>query len=132
MRRMVIAMLALSSLSCLNDPVGISTTVGKWTLESVNGQPLPYTMSGSGSNKTELISDVLMLYEGFTYDETIQLRTTVNGQATTTLTKEPGPYAISLGALVFQSNKGLPSKIGKVEGNRMTIAETGFVQVFTK
>lgn len=89
-------------------------------------------MSGSGANKTELVSDILMLYEGFTYDETIQTRTTVNGQATTTTTREPGPYSISLGALVFSNNKGLPAKTGTVEGNKLTIPESNFVRVFTK
>lgn len=132
MRRTAVGLAVLFSLACFSDTVGISTTRGQWTLESVNGAPLPFTMSGSGANKTELVSDILMLYEGFTYDETIQTRTTVNGQATTTTTKEPGPYGISLGALVFSNNKGLPAKTGTVEGNKLTIAESNFVRVFTK
>ncbi len=132
MRRTIFGLLALFSAGCFNDPVGISTTRGEWTLESVNGARLPFTMSGSGANKTELVSDILMLYEGFTYDETIQTRTTVNGQETTTITKEPGPYGLSQGALVFQNNKGLPAKTGTVEGNKLTISEPNFIRIFTK
>lgn len=128
----LVALVALVSMSCSHDPVGIGTTRGEWTLETVNGQSLPYTMSGSGANKTELMSDVLMLYEGFTYDETVTLRTTVNGQATTTTTKKPGPYGISLGAMVFSFNDGTPSKTATVEGNKMTFSEANFVRVFTK
>ena len=132
MRIATMLLLLLVSGACLNEPVGLGTTVGRWTLQSVNDKPLPFTMSGSGADKTELVSDVLMLYEGFTYDETVTLRTTVNGQATTTTTRKPGPYSLSLGALTFSFNDGTPSKVANVNGNKMTFFEPGFVRVFTK
>lgn len=132
MRRLVLLVCVLAGLGCFSEPVGIRTTRGEWLLEKVNGQPLPYTLSGSGANKTELVSDRLFLYEGFTYDETIEIRTTVNGQATTTQTLKPGPYTLSQGALVFMFNDGTPSKTATVQGNKMTIGEPDFVRVFTK
>ena len=132
MRRTLIGLSVLIALGCFSEPVGIRTTRGEWLLEKVNGAPLPYTLSGSGANKTELISDRLFLYEGFTYDETVEIRTTVNGQATTSKTTKPGPYTISQGAMVFSFNDGTPSKTATVEGNKMTFGEPNFVRVFTK
>lgn len=132
MHKRRLALLVFAAVGCFSDPVGISTTRGEWKLETVNGNPLPFTLSGSGANKTELVSDVLFLYEGFTYDETITIRTTVNGEATNSTTKKGWSYSISLGALIFGNNEGLPSKYGKVDANKMTIAEPDFVRVFTK
>lgn len=132
MRKAILGVLLLSSSACLNEPVGIGTTRGEWLLETVNGAPLPFTLSGSGANKTELISDRLFLHEGFTYDETVEIRTTVDGQATTTKTVKPGPYAISQGAMIFMFNDGTPNKTATVEGNKMTFGELNFVRVFTK
>ena len=132
MRKLLLSAVILGALACSGQPVGIRTTRGAWILEQVNGAPLPFTLSGSGANKTELISDSLFLYEGFTYDETIEIRTTVNGQATTTKTTKAGPYAVSQGALVFMFNDGTPSKAAKVDGNKMAIFEPDFVRIFTK
>jgi hypothetical protein len=132
MRKAAILILVGLSIACFSEPVGIRTTRGEWLLEKVNGQPLPFVLSGSGANKTELISDRLFLYEGFTYDETVEIRTTVNGQATTTKTTKPGPYGLSQGAMVFMFNDGTPSKTATVEGNKMTFGEPDFVRIFTK
>ena len=132
MGKVILAILLCLSTGCLDHPVGIGTLRGTWTLETVNGNALPYTMSGSGANKTELMSDVLNLHEGFTYDETIQVRSTVDGQVTTTSTTKPGPYFISLGSVVFASNDGTPNKTALVEGNKMTFTEPGIVRVFSK
>lgn len=132
MRKTAIVFLVGISIACFNEPVGIGTTRGEWLLEKVNGQPLPFTLSGSGANKTELISDRLFLYEGFTYDETVEIRTTVNGQATTAKTIKPGPYAISQGAMVFMFNDGTPNKIATVEGNKLTFGEPNFFRIFAK
>jgi hypothetical protein len=131
MRKLLLFSVILA-LACSSEPVGLSTTRGEWVLEKVNGAPLPFTLSGSGANKTELMSDSLFLHEGFTYDETVEIRTTVNGQATTTKTTKAGPYAVAQGALVFMFNDGTPSKTAKFEGNKLIILEPALVRTFTK
>lgn len=55
-QRMVIAMLVLSSLGCFNDPVGISTTRGEWTLAQgamvfQNNKGLPAKFGAVEGNK---------------------------------------------------------------------------------
>jgi hypothetical protein len=132
MGRVFLSSLVFGALACSSEIAGITTTRGQWTLQTVNGQPLPFTISGSGSNKQELVADTLMLYEGFTYEETVAIRTTVNGQATVAITRKPGPYAISQGAMIFSFNDGTPSKTATVQGNKMTFGEYNFVRVFTK
>lgn len=68
MRRALIAILMSSFLACSGDGIAGSSTVnGAYTLRSINGSSLPYTISGSGANKTEILDDVITLYEGGTY-----------------------------------------------------------------
>ena len=91
--RKLIAALIFALIACDDGIVGSSTINGAYTLKKVNGASLPYTISGSGSNKTEIVSDVITLYEGFTYSQSLQTRITVNGQATNN-TKPTAPIKL--------------------------------------
>src|SRR5512140_3480368 len=83
MRRLLIALLVASQAACWSDKVtGSSTVFGTYTLRNVNGSSLPFTLSGSGTNKSEIVADTIWLYEGFTFAESGHYRNTVNGTAT--------------------------------------------------
>ena len=132
-RRVVTAALIALSFACGESKVtDLHDIRGTWTLQTVNGAPLPYTTSGSGSNKTELVANTLTLYEGSTYSEMTQVRTTVNGQATTSTTTRDASYAIVMGGLVFNNNEGLPARNATLSGHTLTFTEAGFTRVFAK
>jgi len=83
MRHLVVGLVVVAALACggaggLADQSAVS---GTYTLVSVKGQPLPFTIS-AGPPKSTLTSDVLTVFTGGSWSETGTYSTTQNGQAT--------------------------------------------------
>lgn len=133
MRRLMIAFVVACSVACNNDGLTGSTTVnGKYTLRTVNGSALPYTISGSGANKTEILDDAITLYEGFTYSRSAHSRVTVNGTASDVTTSDAGSYSIFGTSVTLTSGTGGPTTLALVSGNSMTVTTAGLTYVFRK
>ncbi|MFL5468117.1 MAG: hypothetical protein ACJ79N_13705, partial [Gemmatimonadaceae bacterium] len=91
--RNALIVLALVSVACMDDEiVGGTTVTGAYVLRTVNGSPPPVTVAGSGANKTEVLDDVITLFEGGSYAENGHTRVTANGQTTTEIISETGRY----------------------------------------
>ena len=118
--------------ACSSGVTGITTVTGNWSLRTVNDSSLPYTVSGSGANKTEVLDDVITLFEGFTYSETSHKRVTVNGQQSTVTTIDTGAYGLLGTSITLTPNSGALARRGLIEGNTMTIVENGLVQDYKK
>jgi hypothetical protein len=118
--------------ACDSGVTGIATVTGNWTLRTVNDSPLPYTLSGSGANKTEIVDDIIMFFEGSTYSETIHTRVTVNGTESIVTTNETGNYSLFGTSVTLTRNSGALARRGLIEGNTMTIVENGLVQDYKK
>ena len=127
-RLVLIALLA----ACSSGVTGITTVTGNWTLRTVNDSSLPYTLPGSGATKTEVLDDVITLFEGFTYSETSHKRVTVNGQQSTETTIDTGVYSLFGTSITLTPNSGALARRGLIEGNTMTIVENGLVQDYKK
>ena len=118
--------------ACSSGVTGITTVTGNWSLRTVNDSSLPYTLSGSGATKTEILDDVITLFEGFTYSETSHKRVTVNGQQSTETTIDTGVYSLFGTSITLTPNSGALARRGLIEGNTMTIVENGLVQDYKK
>ena len=133
MRRALFFLAAVSCLACLDDNiVGSSTVTGSYTLKTINGSPLPFTITGSGANKTEVVDDVITLFQGFTYSESTTSRITVNGQATNETKSRTGAFSLFGTSFILSSNDGSLERRGTISGNTMTIVEPGKVSVLSK
>jgi hypothetical protein len=133
MRAVLLALALVCFVGCNNDGLTGSTTVnGKYTLRTVNGSALPYTISGSGTNKTEVIDDAITLFEGFTYSRSAHSRVTVNGQASEVTTTDAGSYSIFGTSITLTPGNGGTATLVLVSGNTMTLSTTGYIYVFRK
>lgn len=133
MRRALIALIVASSVACLGGGiVGSSTVTGDYTLRTIDGSSLPYTVAGSGTVKTEIVDDVVTLYEGFTYARLRHSRTTTNGQVTNASITDTGSFSLLGNSISLRSNDGSPLKAAVIAGNTMTIVESGLTEVFKK
>jgi hypothetical protein len=132
MRKVLMALLVTVSLACDSDVTGSSTVNGPYTLRTVNGSPLPYITSGSGTTKSEIVDDVITLYEGGTYAELGHSRITVNGQVTTETTTEGGTYSLFGNSVILRSGNGIHVRMPTIEANTMTLVENGMRSVFRK
>ncbi len=131
-KHLLFAIAILVLTACDNGVTGISTVTGQWTLRTVNGAALPYTITSSGANKTELIDDTIILYEGLTFAQTVHTRVTVNGQASTVTAIETGAYSLFGTSVTLAGNSSAEARRGLIDGNTMTIVENGVVSAYKK
>ena len=133
MQRVLVALfLTFSAAACSDGIVGSSTVNGMYTLRTLNGSKLPYVVSTSGTSKTEVLGDTIMLYEGFTFAETKHSRTTVNGTSTDAAHTETGSFGITGNSVVLRGNDGGALQYAVVEANVMTFVYNGLTSVFKK
>ena len=132
MRRFILAMGTLALFAC-GDSTGVVQNVnGTYDLKTINGSPLPFTISLPGAVVTEdVTSDVITASNGFFTDVTFYRDTdTQTGQVTTSSSSDTGTYVINGTAVTFQFNSGFTGN-GTVSGNSFTIVDQGISLVYT-
>ena len=132
MRTALIAFTAAISVACSDGIVGSSTVNGNYTLRTVNGSSLPYTVSTVGTTKTEILGDTIHLYEGFTFSETKTSRVTVNGTPATSSHTESGSFTLMGNSVFLRGNDGGPLQVAVVDADVMTFVFNGLTSVFKK
>jgi hypothetical protein len=127
-------LLAAAMAACFEDyPSQVSTVNGAYSLRTINGAALPATMPG-GVGTTEILDDVITLYQGGTFVESGHSRTTIDGETTNATITGTGNYGL-LGTSVTLDFDGAgdgPVRVGSIEGNTMTFVEAGVTSVFRK
>ena len=135
MRKVSIALVVSLSLSLAcsdGGVVGSSTVNGTYTLRTVNGSPLPYTMPGGGAVKTEILSDAITLFQGGTFSRARDSRITENGQTTSRYETETGSYSLFGTSITLNSIATGKATLATINANTMTIVEPGVTSVFSK
>ena len=133
MKKVLFGLLLMISAGCLNeDVVGDSTATGEYTLSTINEAPLPFTLSTSGTTKTEVLDAVISMFQGGTYSETSHLRITTNGVVTTQTKVDTGSYSFFGISLTLVSSAGNGERRGRIEGTKMTITEEGKNSIYRK
>jgi hypothetical protein len=134
MRRRVLAgLFIVCSGACFGgSTIGSPSITGEYTLRTVNGSPLPYTLSGSGTDKTELVRDAITLYQGGTFARSRDSRITAGGQVTNNNESDTGSYTIFGTSVALRSNATGQTMQATISGNTMTVVEPGMTAVFSK
>ena len=129
MRRFALGLL-LCAIACSDDIVGASTT-GTYSLRTINGAALPYTITSGTSAGTVIVDDVISLYQGGTFAGTRRTRAAANAPIQTVNTT--GTWTVGLGnTLSFRINETGATRIAVGDGVKMTIVEEGLSMVFSK
>ncbi|MDB4915462.1 MAG: Lipocalin-like domain protein [Gemmatimonadetes bacterium] len=133
MRILTLAFLAFTTLTaCRGDDATNPTVavVGTYTLQQVNGGPLPFTVQ-TGDPKIEIISEQLTVAAGGSYTVTTMFRHTTGGVASTNPTTDTGTYTISGTTLAFHDSGG---DVGSamIGTNTLTFQEDGVTLLFVK
>lgn len=133
MRSLLIAFVLTLVVACDSGKViGTSSVTGTYTLRTVNGSSLPYTLPGGGTTKTEILDDVLNLYQGNTYSESGHMRVTVNGQATNQTISESGSFSLFGTSITFTSGDGSHTRLSNADSESIIFVEAGVTSVFKK
>ncbi len=113
-----------------------ASLAGTWTLQSVNGTPLPYVLAQSGPSSVVLVSDVITATAdtpnsgSFTRSTVVQ--TTANGAVTTQSPADAGTWTLNGTAVVLHFNSDGSTSTGTVSGNSISAAYSGLSFVYTK
>jgi hypothetical protein len=111
-----------TATACSNDATSPSgSVVGNWSLHTLNGSTLPYTVNGS----TALTAEVLYLNNDGSYSDVASYS---NG---TTFT-EVGFYSVSNNLITFQDQTDNVTYTGSVSGNVLTESSGSFTSVYQK
>lgn len=112
---------------------GAVSVVGAYQLKTVNGASLPALISQTSSGKVEVLDDLFTLNADHTYSEVGHLRgTSSNGTVTTSPESDVGTYSSANGSVLFTSTAGSGTTNASVNGNTLTIIESGFTLVYSK
>ena len=137
MRRLVSLALVLALVGCGSDDDSTSPTntsvTGTWSLQTVNGSALPFTLATTPA-KIELLSYVVVVASNGTWTSSEQTRTTIGTQPPVTATvPDAGTYTISGNNVsLTSSSAGSTPQAGTVSGNTFTITQAGLTFVFQK
>ena len=120
-----------AAMACGDSSTGLESVDGTYTLRSINGTTLPYTVFQSGTTRIEVTDDVMVLNSNGTYTESGHTRNTAGTQVTTLPGSDAGTYTTSGTSITLHSNDGTTS-VGTVSGGTLTIVDAGLSAVFTR
>ena len=105
---------------------------GTYTLQTVNGSPLPFTIQ-SGANSLTLTKDVLTVGSNGSWTESIDYTETFNGQTSSGTDADGGSWTRAGSSVTFYSNVTSGNAYtGTFSNDMLTLGAGGFVQVFTR
>jgi len=133
MRRLLALLVLSAAVACGGDSSTnpSATLTGSYSLRTVNGSPVPYTVIQIGADKYEIVSDVVTLNEGGTWSESGTDRTTQSGQVTTGTITDNGTYTVNGTAITLISSQS-GTVTGAVGAGTLTLTAEGIVLVYQK
>lgn len=138
MRRLAatILLLAAVTLPACGDStgpgLGLGTPTGTYTLRTVNGNTLPFTIEDGAGVTVVIVSDAFTLQDGGRFTEAFSLRVTENGTTTTESGTNAGSWTLSATAITLTLDGGGPSISGTLSGGVMTIVDSGLSLVYRR
>jgi hypothetical protein len=136
MRKLLPVLAAVAVIACGSDSSSSTgpqaTIAGTWTLQTINGQGLPFIVVQNGSNKTEVVSDVVTISGTGSYTQTSTIRVTTNGVANTQSSADAGTYTLNGTAVAFHSNSDGSTTNAAWSGNTLTVTDVGLAAVYKR
>lgn len=132
MRRLLLAIGAVSVIACGDSTGPGGDPVGSWELETINDEQLPYTFFQFGTIRSEILSGRLIVRSDGTYENTSTTRDTDGSTVTTTTETFTGTWTASGGSLTLTDDEDGSQINGSVSGNTLTFSEAGFEVVYRR
>jgi hypothetical protein len=132
---LLLTIVGLTLVGCGGDPTGLgASVVGTWTLQTVNGSPLPYTdvfVAGPPLHRLEFVSDTFVAADDRTYTEAFTTRETDGTTITTSTNNRTGTWIQTSGSVIITNTDGNVSTAG-ISGNTITIYQDPLVLVYKR
>ena len=138
MRRLVALLPVFAALvtltACGSDSAtnaGPASVAGTYTLRTVNGSPLPYTVFQIDNDKYEITGGAVTLKEGGTWTQSAADRMTEGLSVVTSTFTATGTYTLS-GSSITLVSPGTGIISGSVDSGTLSLTQDGVVAVYRK
>jgi len=137
MRRLAAAvlLLAAATFAACDDGtgpgLGLGSSAGTYALQTINGNPLPFTVGGSGQT-LEVLSESIALQTGGRFTLTGTQRVTQNGQAATQQYSEAGAWTIAASAITLDYDSSDLIETGTLAGGVLTLSTSVGTMVYRR
>lgn len=121
MRKLVTMCAAVLAIGCGDSTSPAVSAAGTWTLQSINGFPVPFSAPQGNGNYIELTSDVIVATSSGTFTQMTVITTTTNGVATIDSIPDDGTYSVSGNDVTFSFTGGSPPGTGTISDNTLTV-----------
>ena len=132
--RRLFAALALATLAACGSDSSVNpnndAVEGVYSLRTVNGQPLPFTVQGNGITIV-LTSDVMTVAKDGSWTETVAYRQTIDAQTTNEADADAGSWTRVGDTMTFTSSANGNFQ-GSYANGTVTFNDPGFVAVFKR
>ncbi len=133
-RRVFLAVLIFGVTACGGDGTGLENVAGLYTLQTIQGDPLPFVLLQVGDDKIEVTAGNVILNADMSCPSTTTYTTTESGNVTTETETDECTYTINGGAiaLTFPFVGGFTNS-GSIVGSTLTFTtQDGVVLIFQK
>jgi len=138
MRRLAAAVLLLAAVmlpACGDSTgpgLGLGVSTGTYTLQTINGNALPYTVDDGAGTVVVILSDAFTLQDGGRFTETFSLRVTENGTTTTESNTNAGAWTLAGTTVRLTFDVDGLSISGTLSGGVLTIVDEGLSLVYRR
>lgn len=133
MRRLLLICAIVGGIACGDSTSpGMAAVAGTWSLQSVNGSPLPYTISQGSLSTTQIASGTLVVSRSGTFTDTTTVATTANGEQSTSAEADSGSYSLNGAVVSFAFVTDGLTGTGLLNGDSVTVALSGYSLLYTK
>ena len=126
--------LGVTATACSDSTSPGASIAGTYSLQTINGQPLPVVVNSSGSPYSEVLSSQISLGVDGDYNSLTRYRDTYpGGQPNLVDVRATGFWTLS-GSQITLTEIGYPNdpSYGTISGNRITFVDFGFTLVYTR
>ena len=127
-RRIFLALLVLGLVACGDDVIGPEDIAGTYTLQSVNGQSLPWVLEAG----IEVTAGSVTINENMTCSRSLTATLTDGGTVVTVTNTDEGTYTFVNGAIMFAWDSDGSTDSGSIVGSRLTLSADGDVLILRK
>ena len=131
-RRYLLSLLAcMITLSC-SDSTSPDDLAGTWRLQTVSGQPLPYTLEEDAGRKVELTGETVTLTDSGRQTMVTSFRVTEGGSVFLESIPAPGSYTVNGSTLLLTFDNDDATYTAILSGDTMTIDDIGLRFVYRR
>ena len=126
--RVFLAFLVLGLVACGDDVIGPEDIAGTYTLQSVNGQSLPWVLEAG----IEATAGSVTINQNMTCSRSLTATLTDGGTVVTVTNTDEGTYTFVNGAIMFAWDSDGSTDSGSIVGSQLTLSADGDVLILRK